>query len=67
MRSALGTPDESVWPGVSSLPDYVPFQAHPPTPLNQMFRGASDAVLSLLQALSSTLRMAFVEPTSFFE
>eukprot|EP00026_Physarum_polycephalum_P003454 Phypoly_transcript_03465.p1 GENE.Phypoly_transcript_03465~~Phypoly_transcript_03465.p1 ORF type:complete len:338 (-),score=55.26 Phypoly_transcript_03465:176-1189(-) len=46
--SALGTPDEQIWPGVSSLPDYVPYNYCPPTPFRQLFSAASDDALDLL-------------------
>ena len=39
--TALGTPTETDWPGLSSLPDYVPFQGVPGTPLREVFTAAS--------------------------
>ena len=39
--TALGTPTEATWPGLSSLPDYVPFQPVPGTPLRDVFTAAS--------------------------
>lgn len=41
--------DEASWPGVTSLPDYVPFQSSPPTPMKTMFPAASNDAISLLQ------------------
>jgi len=49
--TALGTPTESTWPGLSSLPDYVPFQGVPGTPLRDIFSAASQEALSLLEML----------------
>ncbi|KAL1495912.1 hypothetical protein AB1Y20_014555 [Prymnesium parvum] len=49
--TALGTPDEELWPGVSSLPDYVPFRPMLPTPMASMFPAASSQTISLLQEL----------------
>jgi cyclin-dependent kinase 7 len=46
--AALGTPSEEVWPGVTSLPDYVPFNYCPPTPFKQLFTAASDDAIDLL-------------------
>ena len=49
--TALGTPDDAVWPGLSSLPDYIPFQPVPGTPLREIFVGADDVALDLLSKL----------------
>lgn len=49
--TAFGTPDETSWPGVSSLPDYIPFQPSPPTPIKSMFQAATNETISLLQGL----------------
>lgn len=46
---ALGTPTEEMWPGVSSLPDYVSFKILPGTPLEHIFSAAGDDLLELLQ------------------
>ncbi|XP_061624073.1 cyclin-dependent kinase 7 isoform X4 [Phyllopteryx taeniolatus] len=48
---ALGTPTEETWPGVSSLPDYVPFKILPGTPLEHIFSAATDDLLELLHGL----------------
>jgi cyclin-dependent kinase 7 len=45
---ALGTPNEKIWPGMESLPDFVPFTDCPGTPLRQIFRNANDDALDLL-------------------
>jgi len=49
--SALGTPNEEIWPGVTSLPDYVPYFYCPPTPFRQLFTAAGDDALDLLGKL----------------
>jgi len=49
--TARGTPTEATWPGVSSLPDYIPFQPQPGRPLRELFSAASDETLSLLDGL----------------
>jgi len=49
--SALGTPDEETWPGVTSLPDYVPFNYCPPTSYRSLFTAASDDAVDLLSKL----------------
>lgn len=49
--TALGTPDESTWPGLTSLPDYVAFQPVPGTPFRDVFTAADDESLSLLAKL----------------
>ena len=49
--TALGTPTESTWPGISDLPDYIAFQPQEGTPLRSLFTAASDDTLQLLQAL----------------
>uniref|UniRef100_A0A3Q2Z3V6 Cyclin-dependent kinase 7 n=1 Tax=Hippocampus comes TaxID=109280 RepID=A0A3Q2Z3V6_HIPCM len=48
---ALGTPTEETWPGVSSLPDYMPFKIFPGTPLEHIFSAATDDLLELLHGL----------------
>lgn len=50
---ALGTPTEETWPGVSSLPDYIAFQASKGTPMRNIFTAASDDALELLGQLLS--------------
>lgn len=45
----LGTPDEDVWPGVKSLPDYKPtFPQWHAVPLKGTIKGLDDAGLDLL-------------------
>ena len=44
----FGTPDEKVWPGVESLPDYVEFKPLPSQPLRDIFSAADDDLLDLL-------------------
>lgn len=47
----LGTPTEETWPGLTSLPDYIPFNPQQGTPLGSLFTAASDATLRLLSSL----------------
>jgi len=49
--TALGTPSEEIWPGVTSLPDYVPYNFCAPTPFRQLFTAAGDDALDLLGKL----------------
>jgi cyclin-dependent kinase 7 len=49
--AALGTPTEEIWPGVTSLPDYVPYNPCPGTPLRQLFTAAPDDALDLLSKM----------------
>eukprot|EP01132_Coremiostelium_polycephalum_P001220 gene1220-1540_t len=49
--SALGTPNESVWPGITSLPNYIKFTDFPATPFKQLFTAASDDALDLLSKM----------------
>ena len=49
--TALGTPTEETWPGVSSLPDYIAFQSQEGTPMRDLFTAATDDALELLRAL----------------
>eukprot|EP01113_Clastostelium_recurvatum_P041161 TRINITY_DN6497_c0_g1_i1.p1 TRINITY_DN6497_c0_g1~~TRINITY_DN6497_c0_g1_i1.p1 ORF type:complete len:341 (+),score=42.17 TRINITY_DN6497_c0_g1_i1:25-1047(+) len=51
--AALGTPTDDIWPGMSSLPDYVPFHHFPPTPYKALFSAAPDDALDLLSLLLS--------------
>ena len=46
--TALGTPTEETWPGVSSLPDYIAFQEQKGAPFRELFTAASDDALDLL-------------------
>eukprot|EP00698_Gefionella_okellyi_P015699 TRINITY_DN4448_c0_g1_i1.p2 TRINITY_DN4448_c0_g1~~TRINITY_DN4448_c0_g1_i1.p2 ORF type:complete len:148 (+),score=30.36 TRINITY_DN4448_c0_g1_i1:656-1099(+) len=48
---ALGTPTEASWPGLTQLPDYVPYDIFPPTPLQQIFQAASFDELDLLSKM----------------
>ena len=43
-----GTPTEEIWPGVTSLPDYVAFKDMPGIPFREIFSAASDSLLHLL-------------------
>ena len=49
--TALGTPSEEAWPGVSSLPDYIAFREQKGSTMRELFIAASDDTLELLQAL----------------
>eukprot|EP00027_Filamoeba_sp_ATCC50430_P010440 CAMPEP_0168559338 /NCGR_PEP_ID=MMETSP0413-20121227/10467_1 /TAXON_ID=136452 /ORGANISM="Filamoeba nolandi, Strain NC-AS-23-1" /LENGTH=141 /DNA_ID=CAMNT_0008590553 /DNA_START=460 /DNA_END=881 /DNA_ORIENTATION=- len=49
--AALGTPTEEIWPGMTSLPDYVPYNPCPPTPFKQLFTAASDDAIDLLSLM----------------
>ncbi|EFA81670.1 p34-cdc2 protein [Heterostelium album PN500] len=49
--SALGTPNETVWPGVTSLPNYIQFTDFPATPFAQLFSAASPDAIDLLQKM----------------
>ncbi|KAI8353305.1 kinase-like domain-containing protein [Choanephora cucurbitarum] len=48
---ALGTPTETDWPGMSTLPDYVQFKTFPKVPLRQYFTAAGTDALSLLEQM----------------
>jgi len=47
----LGTPTEAVWPGVTSLPDYIQFKHSPGTPLTHIFTAAGDDLIDCLEHL----------------
>ncbi|XP_065175215.1 cyclin-dependent kinase 7-like isoform X1 [Sycon ciliatum] len=47
----LGTPTDESWPGLSALPDYVPFKAQVPIPLAQIFTAADAEALSMLSSM----------------
>ena len=49
--SARGTPTEETWPGVTSLPTYIPYNECAEKPLRENFAAASDDALALLGAL----------------
>lgn len=49
--AALGTPTEEGWPGHTSLPLYVAFEARPPTPMATLFPSTSREAQSLLGRL----------------
>jgi cyclin-dependent kinase 7 len=48
---ALGTPNETDWPGMNSLPDYIQFKSFPKVPLRQYFTAAGTDALSLLEQM----------------
>ncbi|KAI7908060.1 kinase-like domain-containing protein [Cokeromyces recurvatus] len=48
---ALGTPTEVDWPGMSTLPGYMPFKQFPKVPLRQYFTAAGTDALSLLEQM----------------
>mmetsp|Transcript_11591 Transcript_11591/g.35426 ORF Transcript_11591/g.35426 Transcript_11591/m.35426 type:complete len:411 (+) Transcript_11591:145-1377(+) len=56
--AALGTPTEEEWPGLSSLPGYMPFTKQATVPLAAQFRAASPEAVDLLSAL-----IAFYPPS----
>eukprot|EP00697_Spironema_sp_BW2_P006180 gnl/Spiro4/18621_TR9987_c0_g1_i1.p1 gnl/Spiro4/18621_TR9987_c0_g1~~gnl/Spiro4/18621_TR9987_c0_g1_i1.p1 ORF type:complete len:304 (+),score=82.72 gnl/Spiro4/18621_TR9987_c0_g1_i1:88-999(+) len=49
--SALGTPSEAQWPGMTQLPDYVRFEPAHAAPLRTLFTAVSDNALDLLSSL----------------
>lgn len=49
--AVLGTPTEEVWPGMTSLPNYVPFEKIPGVPLRSILTSASNEALDLLQSM----------------
>eukprot|EP01133_Synstelium_polycarpum_P016148 gene16148-19215_t len=49
--SALGTPNETVWPGVTSLPNYIRFTDFPATPFKQLFTAAGDDAVDLISKM----------------
>lgn len=50
--SALGTPTEQDWPGMTQLPDYVQFPKQPaPTSLGTLFTAAPEDALDLLSKM----------------
>lgn len=60
----LGTPNESTWPGVTSLPDWnVDFPVWPTLSLQKFYSAASDEVSSFIHwsrfCLSSYLTYLF--------
>lgn len=48
---ALGTPNETDWPGMTSLPDFIQFKTFPKVPLRQYFTAAGTDALSLLEQM----------------
>jgi len=48
---AMGSPSNEIWPGVTSLPDYVLFKVFPKTPLRNIFTAAPDDMIQLLSSL----------------
>eukprot|EP00038_Savillea_parva_P008296 m.176037 g.176037 ORF g.176037 m.176037 type:complete len:356 (-) comp14097_c0_seq1:70-1137(-) len=51
--TVLGTPTEETWPGVDSLPNYVPFKPITGTPLSFKFTAMSPDAVSLMEGLLS--------------
>merc|ERR1712094_111020 len=47
----LGTPDEQSWPGLTNLPDYVPYAEMEPPPLEETFSSAGADALGLLSKI----------------
>jgi len=48
----LGTPNESIWPGVTKLPEYQPtFPQHPPQPLAKVLPQLEPAGIDLLEQM----------------
>lgn len=47
----LGTPNEDMWPGMKTLPDYMQFKVFPGMPLAHIFTAATDELLALLESL----------------
>ncbi|KAI9477587.1 TFIIH complex serine/threonine-protein kinase subunit kin28 [Coemansia sp. RSA 989] len=48
---ARGTPTEDEWPGISKLPMGFKFEQHPRPPFAELFRGASDDALNLMNQM----------------
>eukprot|EP01137_Pigoraptor_chileana_P034307 Opistho-2@26656 len=46
--SALGTPTEETWPGLTKLPDYVAYRSFPASSFRAMFSGASAEACELI-------------------
>lgn len=49
--AAFGTPKDSQWPDMTSLPDYVEFQFCPAPPIRSLFPMATDDALDLLSRM----------------
>ncbi|XP_062506650.1 cyclin-dependent kinase 7-like [Corticium candelabrum] len=47
----LGTPSDDDWPGMTKLPDYIPFKSFPGVPFKLIFKAASNDLLELLAGL----------------
>jgi hypothetical protein len=47
----FGTPNETNWPDVNTLPDYVDFKPQYPKPLKIFFSAASADVLNVLDSM----------------
>lgn len=43
-----GSPTEASWPGVTGMPDYIPFQDMPAVPLTSVFTAASPEAIDLI-------------------
>ena len=51
LSHSLGTPNEMIWPGVSTLPFYMEFKHQPKFPLRHIFTAASDDAIDLLEMM----------------
>ncbi|KAI8074691.1 kinase-like domain-containing protein [Gongronella butleri] len=51
MFSAMGTPTEKDWPGMTSLSDYIQFKSFPKVSLHQYFIAASHDAIDLLEKM----------------
>lgn len=49
--TALGTPTEETWPGVSSLPNFMAWNPSKGMPMRELFSAATDDALDLLKAM----------------
>ena len=49
--AALGTPTETIWPGVSTLPDFIEFVYVPPPSLRDTFPNETDEAIDLLKQM----------------
>jgi cyclin-dependent kinase 7 len=47
----LGTPTEDDWPGMTTLPDYIPYKTFPGIPFKTIFKAAGPDLLELLNGL----------------
>jgi len=51
--SVTGTPDDTKWPGVKSLPDFVDFKFMPGIPFHDIFTAADDDLLQIMGSMLS--------------